>query len=250
MALALAGMTAAMVGAAAVPQDKKPYSLSVNSNLGTFWKEHPDMQALRDEHNRTGPHHPLLLVPGTVSAFTPQAPVLQSKEVVPLPPSVVASHPSLTSTTQPVLRLTVPEVDHLFHHEPMRPPPPPSWWADVKWNMREHPFSLIESALRGVYEAVKWVAMDYIDFVDGWKSWDGSWRSLLTNTHLLWRTMLTVGLTAAILYGAPFMKTLFDLLGSFTHFLFELLEGLGHMASLVVEAVEDVVSWVTRTIHY
>lgn len=231
-----------------------PYSLSINSNLGTFWKEHPDMQALRDEHNRAGPHHPLLMVPGTVSAYTPQASsppsVTTTKEVIPLPPAVAAAHPSLTSTTQPVLRLTVPEVEHLFHHEPMRPPPPPSWWADAKWTMREHPLYLVESALKGLYEAVRWVAMDYIDFVDGWKSWDGRWSSLLTNTHLLWRTVLTAGLTVALVMSAPLLNILFDITASFTRFLFDLFEGLGHSASLVMGAVKDIVMELTQLVRY
>lgn len=81
------------------------------------------------------------------------------------------------------------------------------------WDMLFHPGTIITH----IYDVVKgfgsYVVWNYQDFVEQFRTWNGTWTGLLEHTALIWRMFVTAVLTIGIIELSPILASLWTILG-------------------------------------
>lgn len=182
----------------------------------------------------------LHVVPGITADAIP-APKLDA--------NVASLLPRATETFTKQLQTPIVNPAQYFTDRVFRDPPPaPSWWSDLRQSMLRDPGHVLWAAASGVVDLVKYVGWNYVDFMDQIKSWDGTWAGLLRHSSLLWRTVVTVLLTAGLLQAGPLFLAITEwarMLGWLLSSSFGL---VGDALGMVWEVVEDLVSYVTSLV--
>lgn len=80
------------------------------------------------------------------------------------------------------------------------------------WDMILHPSTILPhmyDVLKGIGSYVVW---NYQDFVEQFRSWNGTWMGLLEHTGLVWRAFVTAFLTLGLIEIAPILGSLWTIL--------------------------------------
>lgn len=167
------------------------------------------------------------------------------------PPSnpVLDGLPRMTNTYQlqkPVVDPVVYFTDRLIrdHH-----PTQPSWWADLRVTATQHPGQLLYTILSGMIQVTRYVGWNYVDFVDQIRSWDGTWLGLVRHTELIWRTLVTVLLTAGLIQAGPLLWLLTEWLELMGGAMVAFFRVLGSATDVIWRTVDDIVSYLWDTVQ-
>lgn len=182
-----------------------------------------------------GWHH-LALVPGvTTTTATPP----------PKTDPVLSKLPYTGGATTQQLQNPVANPVQYFTDKLIRDPPPqPSWWSDLQHGALRNPGHLLETAFGAVVGGVKYIGWNYVDFFDQIRSWDGTWWGLVQHSALLWRTLVTVLLTAGLIQVGPLLLAVTEwarMLGSLLASTFGL---AGDALGMVWEVVDDLAGYI------
>lgn len=81
------------------------------------------------------------------------------------------------------------------------------------WDMLFHPGTIVTH----IYDVVKgfgsYVVWNYQDFVEQFRTWNGTWTGLLEHTALVWRMFVTAVITIGIIELSPILASLWTILG-------------------------------------
>lgn len=127
-------------------------------------------------------------------------------------------------------------------------PSQPSWWADFRHTLTDNPGHLLGVAIDGVWNALKYVGWNYVDFIDQLRSWDGTWSGLLTHTALLWRTVVTVLITAGLVQIGPLLMAVTEWGGLLGRLLYSTFRTLGYAADLLWQAIDALIGYISRMV--
>lgn len=129
------------------------------------------------------------------------------------------------------------------------PPPQPSWWSDLQQTALQSPTHLVEAMFRGAMEGLRYVGWNYVDFLDQWKSWDGSWTGLLTHASLMWRTVVTVLLTAGLIQIGPLLLAVTEWVRMLGAVLVRTFGFVGDAVTLVWNTLEELMGYLYWTVQ-
>lgn len=87
--------------------------------------------------------------------------------------------------------------------------------------------TFVENLYLVIKKILGYVWWSYEDFVEQWRTWDGSAVSLLKDTHRIWRTIVTGFLTLGLLEIVPLLESVFHIWWGFMELVYYAFEFLG-----------------------
>lgn len=83
---------------------------------------------------------------------------------------------------------------------------------EIHWDqIMKDPKALVMAIVKTVGKTVGYVIWNYQDLVEQFRSWDGSLMGLFHHTQLIWRSLVSVGMTLVLLELGPFLEALMRL---------------------------------------
>ncbi len=82
------------------------------------------------------------------------------------------------------------------------------------WDLVKNPQHVLKLIYRALIDTGKYVVWNYVDFVEQFRTWNGTWLGLLQHTGLVWRSFVTLFLTLGIVEAAPILMALWNILSN------------------------------------